>query len=98
MGLSQAELLNNKSIQSLLNQHVDEKIQLNSVLESAQSGSQVVKISNFQALIDRQAIPQDLPQSEEIRAAVQLNLLIKRNSEFWDKHLSEGHNARLMVL
>lgn len=50
LGLSQAELLDNDTIQELLTQYAEEAIQLNSTFQG--SNGHGIKVRNFQALID----------------------------------------------
>lgn len=50
LGLSQADLLDNQTIQELLTQYYEEAIQLNSTFQN--SMGQGIKVRNFQALID----------------------------------------------
>lgn len=52
MGLTQDELLDNIKIQELLTQHADAPLQVNSLVENGKNCGQMIKVQNFQALID----------------------------------------------
>jgi UTP-glucose-1-phosphate uridylyltransferase len=52
LGLSQEELLDNVMIQTLLTQHGEDPIKMNSLIENCNNGGQMIKVRNFQALID----------------------------------------------
>ena len=51
LGLTQEDLLTNDTIQTLLNKRETDK-QLNSLIQSEKRGGHIVKVHNFQALID----------------------------------------------
>ena len=52
LGLTQVELLDNVKIQELLTQHANEPLQVNSLVENGKNCGQMIKVQNFQALID----------------------------------------------
>ena len=52
LGLGQQDLLDNKNIQELLTQHSAKSKRLDSFIQNDKNGGQIVKVHNFQALID----------------------------------------------
>ena len=52
LGITQNQLLDNAKIQELLTMHASKPMQVNSLVESNKSGGQMIKVRNFQALID----------------------------------------------
>jgi len=46
-------LLDNEMIQTLLTQYAEDPMQMNSLIESQKNGGQLIKVRNFQALIDK---------------------------------------------
>ena len=52
LGLTQDQLLDNEKIQQLLTQHANDPMQLNSVIENKKNQGEMIKVRNFQALID----------------------------------------------
>ena len=52
LGLTQDQLLDNEKIQQLLTQHAEGPMQLNSIIENKSNAGEMIKVRNFQALID----------------------------------------------
>lgn len=52
LGLTQSELLDNVKIQELLTAHANKPMTVNSLIEDRKNEGQMIKVRNFQALID----------------------------------------------
>ena len=52
LGMAQEDLLDNHVIQGLLTEHNKKDAKLNTVIKNDKRGGKVVRIQNFQALID----------------------------------------------
>jgi len=85
LGLTQNELLDNEMIQQLLTQYAEDPMQMNSLIESQKNGGQLIKVRNFQALIDKNyshnnAQAEEVPTVDEspemLKHMIQLNLRI----------------------
>lgn len=63
LGLTQSELLDNIKLQELLTLHSEKQISLNSLVETgAIKGHELIKVRNFQALLDDKAYKLTLNQ------------------------------------
>lgn len=56
LGLTQGQLMDNIKIQELLTQHAESPMQVNSLIDDGRGQGQMIKVSNFQALITNEAI------------------------------------------
>ena len=65
LGLTQNELLDNAMIQNLLTSYESDPIQMNSMIESQKNGGQLIKVRNFQALIDKNYSHSNTAPAEE---------------------------------
>lgn len=65
LGLTQNELLDNAMIQNLLTSYEVDPIQMNSMIESQKNGGQLIKVRNFQALIDKNYSHSNTAPAEE---------------------------------
>lgn len=52
LGLTQGELLDNVKIQDMLTKHAENPLRVDSLIENNKGDGQMIKVSNFQALID----------------------------------------------
>lgn len=52
LGMDQQDLLSNNRIQELLIKHSDSKKKVNTFIQDDKKGGKIVKVQNFQALID----------------------------------------------
>ena len=52
LGMGQKDLLDNNRIQELLVNHADYKKKVNTFIQDDKRGGKIVKVQNFQALID----------------------------------------------
>ena len=52
LGLTQDQLLDNEKIQALLTQYAENPMQVSSLIDNGRVPGQMIKVSNFQALLD----------------------------------------------
>ena len=82
MGLTQDELLDNVKIQELLTQHAAEPLQVNSLVENGKNCGQMIKVQNFQALIDNN-YKHYSEKVLNIKVAQEESEMSVSNSQYW---------------